>query len=409
MAMKVNTLLLLTPAAASIVTEHLSFFFLTELSTFDLVWDDDYLDYQMFSTISFASTCDWNSGSLLKTMAGDDPVDDDGHPYWGESESSNLLSYEESTCGETCKLLTDIFGGMPQTFSIYSPSDHTTVTTFWKHSSMCSFVAIGQDYDCKIVSPGGFFSNVPEGALPGVAWFLSFRGTFMWDVVNMRRNFMYNMVLISMCAQCAAGEGAYRNFIALRFALARSLANALGHIPPTQQPLLSVVGTSMGGQLAQLASLFLSVERSIISQNVHSLITHGAPRLGNAQLAAKVASGVDLPYINFIMYRDLTPHVPPMVFGFKSASKKMFWLYLEPWYEAKMEMGDHLDSYEGALRYKEFTGGDADKDFATSSFFYDLNDHLKYFVGIHHFTDLSACGGFEDKFFHNNRALRFYD
>jgi hypothetical protein len=164
----------------------------------------------------------------------------------------------------------------------------------------------------------------------------------------------------------------------------------------------------MGATLAQFASVYLSVENTAISQNVYALLTHGGPRVGNARLAASIASGVDVPYINFIMYRDLVPHTPARLFGFKHASRKLIQLYLEPSYEAELKQGDY-PPYEGRLRYKQYVGSDADDEFSSSLAFFTLSDHLKYYLSLDSTSDLAACGGLEDKFFLNRNAISMYN
>jgi hypothetical protein len=244
----------------------------------------------------------------------------------------------------------------------------------------------------------------------GISWFMSFRGTFTFDVVNMRRNNMITLVLTSLCSQCAASVGPYMNFVAMRFSIARALVGALPHIPAAEQPLLAIVGMSMGGQLAQFASVFFSVENSLVSQNVFALITHGSPRVGNEQFARQIMSGVDVPYINFVMYRDMVPHLPPMLFGFKHASRKIIWLFIMPSYTATIELqGSPPDEYASSLRFKELTGSSADDEFSSKLTFFDIGDHMHYFIGLADGPDMAACGGFEDKFFRNSRATRMFD
>jgi hypothetical protein len=242
----------------------------------------------------------------------------------------------------------------------------------------------------------------------GIDWFLSFRGTYLWDIVNMRRNNMIAMTLVSFCAQCAASEGPYRNFVALRFSIARTLIAAVSTMQGSGNSKLAIVGMSMGATLAQFATAWLSVERAILSQNVRALITHGAPRVGNYKLGKAIASGPDLPYINFIMYRDLVPHIPPKLFGYQHASVRMVWMFIEPWFEAKLALAENPDD-DGAIRYVEFAGNDADDELAQSLTFFDIADHMKYFMKLDSLTDLGACGGLGDKFFLNTAAIRMYD
>jgi hypothetical protein len=410
-----------TPVSAIWDAKVLSYFFLPQLEIFDLVWDDQTLNYQMFATISFASTCDWTPGSLLRTMGGTDPLDNEGVPQgWGNSDAddtADFTPYTETTCGGTCKLLTDYFDGrMPQAASIYSPSDHVSVTTFWKHSATCDKPVQGipsgflSENQCLIADAGSYFNLQDDAStvVGGIAWFLSFRGTYMWDIVNHRRNDMITMKLVSLCSLCAASDGPYRNFVSFRFSLVRVLSQALRHIPTTQQGNLAITGTSMGAQLALFASAFLSVEASLISQNVYSLITHGSPRVANKELARVIAAGVDVPYINFVMYRDPVPHFPPMAFGFRSASNHIVNMYVEPSFWAKAESGESLDS-RGAIRYREFLGDSGEESFVASLGFYALSDHLLYFMELDSAIDMAACGGLADTFFKNSNAIRLYD
>jgi hypothetical protein len=295
-------------------------------------------------------------------------------------------------------------GGMPRVHTTYSPSDHISVTTFSKQLTTCSQVN-NQPSNCVVEDSGSFFAT---SDLTGIAWFLSFRGSYMWDIVNMRRNTMTTLVLVSLCAQCAASEGPWRNFVSLRFAISRLVVKTRLDIIAANKEQLAITGTSMGGQMAQFATAFLSVERAIVSQNAFALVTHGSPRVANRQLARKINSGLDVPYVSFALYRDIAPHYPPLIFGFRSGSPKIMWLFIEPWFAAKKSMGDdpHLG---GALRYKEFAGNNADEEFAHQIAFMDIADHLKYFMKIDEIHDLAACGGMEDKFFLNTRAVSLFD
>jgi hypothetical protein len=388
MMVRAGVLLSLTPVSALLDSSVMdAVFFTREIAYFDSVWNEDFFDYKMLSTVSFAAACDWSAGSMLNTLA----------------ESSG--EYDETSCGETCKLLTNYFNGrLPQTFSLYSPSDHVTISTFWKYSSQCSTITVlGETIqDCSF-DAGTYFSE-------DLAWIMSFRGTFTFDVINMRRNNMIALNLVSLCTQCAASVGPYANFVSLRFSIARALLKAASHIPAHQRPLLGIVGMSMGGQLAQFTSIFLSVERALISQNVYALITHGSPRVGNSEIARQIASGVDVPYINFIMYRDLVPHLPPMVFGFKHASSSMYWLYVMNSYYARTKLqGSPPDEYASMLRYRVLSGSNADHELASSLAFYDIGDHMKYFIGLEESLDMAACGGMGDKYFLNTAAVRLYD
>jgi hypothetical protein len=359
----------------------LSLFILPQIDRFDTPWNDDYLNYGLVSTISFAAACDWADGSMLQEIV------------------ANNENYFDTTCGDTCKRLYEIFDGMPKVNSLYSPSDHISVVTMAKQTMNCP--SISSILDCKVSPSGSVFEEK-------LTWFLSFRGTYMYDVVNWRRNFMKSMVLVTICAQCAAAQGPYRNFVALRFQIARMILRTSTYVPAHQKEHLGIVGVSMGGQLGQLSAAWLGVERSILSQGVFSLMTHGSPRLANLQLAKEISSAGDIPYVAMVMYRDPIPHHPPMIYGYKSASRKIMWLYVEPWYYAARAQGETVD-YDGALRYKEFIGGEADEQLASQLAFYDVSDHLKYSLPLDDSSDLALCGGHADRFYLNTGAVNLYD
>jgi hypothetical protein len=375
-------LLFVTPVSALLDSSVLSLFFSPQILLFADTWDDSYINYQLFADVSFAATCDWTLSGYV----------------------AHVINPDDSSCGLTCKLLQkDFSGSMPAVRTAYSPSDHVTMTTFRKKESACD--SVGSILNCQIDKVGSFFTDQDAH---GVVWFLAFRGTFMWDVVNHRRNAMTTLVLVSICEQCAASDGPYRNFVALRFSVARLLLLTGTAVPSAQLDNLAVVGTSMGGQLAQFTVGFLSAERSIISQDVFALVTHGSPRVANRQLGRHINAGVDVPYVQFAYYRDLVPHLPPMVWGFRSASPKIMWIFVEPSFWIERSMGDE-PKVEKSLKYKEFVGDDADGEFAHQLAFYDTGDHMRYFAEIDEFVDLAACGGMEDKFFLNTFAMSLYD
>jgi hypothetical protein len=381
--------LFVTPVSAFLDAAALSLFFGPQAELFAEKWDSDYMNYQLFATVSFAATCDW---SRMK------------HGGYIRELTDNA---DSSSCGTACKLLKEDFGGhMPKVNYAFSATDHVTFSTFQKERSVCTTVDGTALTNCQIPDVGVFFED--DDNPYGIVWFLSFRGTFMWDVVNHRRNFMTTLALVPMCAQCAASDGPYRNFVALRFQITRILLKVGVSIDSFQRANLGIIGTSMGGMLAQFSTAFLSAERSLISQNVFSLLTHGSPRIGNRQFARLIRSGPDVPYMSIVMYRDLVPHFPPMLHGYESASTMIRLVYVEPWFWAMKDMGDAPD-IDNALFFKEFTGSQADEEFSLQFAFFDFADHVKYFMKIDEFGDLAACGGMEDKFFLNTRAIALYD
>merc|ERR1711865_1086420 len=133
--------------------------------------------------------------------------------------------------------------------------------------------------------------------------FLSFRGTYIWDVVNNRRNNVIAMTLTSLCDQCAVMQGSYKNFLALRFSIAKVLAGSESKVTGNSKTIM--LGMSMGATLATYAGVFLRVS---LSKDVNAIYTFGGNRAGNNKfrdICKKIGS------VLFIAYRDPVPHFPP--------------------------------------------------------------------------------------------------
>merc|ERR1712167_431220 len=74
---------------------------------------------------------------------------------------------------------------------------------------------------------------------------VAFRGTVFYDILNMRRNFLFKFAPSTLCPSCAIHQGFWRNFLALRPMLA---------VDTVKFKSPAFVGISMGAPLATLAS-----------------------------------------------------------------------------------------------------------------------------------------------------------
>merc|ERR1712054_450706 len=74
---------------------------------------------------------------------------------------------------------------------------------------------------------------------------ISFRGTVIFDTMNMRRNFLFKFAPTTMCPGCESHQGFWRNFLSLRPMLAVDVAQA-------DLPVFTEM--SMGAPLAVLAA-----------------------------------------------------------------------------------------------------------------------------------------------------------
>merc|ERR1719453_2858399 len=66
----------------------------------------------------------------------------------------------------------------------------------------------------------------------GTKVFVSFRGTQAFDVINNRRNLNFVFWPVTLCTDCEAHKGFWRNFISLR---------------PEIQPLIETMGAKISG------------------------------------------------------------------------------------------------------------------------------------------------------------------
>merc|ERR1712046_166661 len=115
-----------------------------------------------------------------------------------------------SSCGPICKTLLEQFGGPVQTAYRVNPMDHTQVVVFASNATA----------GIPLTGVGTYYTKI----------FVSFRGTQAFDVINNRRNLNFVFWPVTMCAECEAHKGFWRNFISLR---------------PEIQPLIDVMGARL--------------------------------------------------------------------------------------------------------------------------------------------------------------------
>ena len=81
---------------------------------------------------------------------------------------------------------------------------------------------------------------------------------------------------------------------------------------------LSITGHSSGGAVATL--LAFDIARGAVSgftaDSIQSVITFGSPRVGNEEFVA-AHSSFGLPSWRVTHYRDMVPHVPEEMMGYK--------------------------------------------------------------------------------------------
>jgi pimeloyl-ACP methyl ester carboxylesterase len=257
--------------------------------------------------------------------------------------------------------------------------------------------------------------------------FLTIRGTYVWDVVNNRRNTQVALHPTSICTTCAVHRGFWRNFVALKSIFAQVNSDIADTIDARKRERhgqkLAILGHSMGAVMAQLAMLYLQVvmEGDDTIEGVYAL---GSPRLGNMALATMMAvGGAYTPTINVIT--DPAPHFPSRMFGYRHA-EPIAMIFVDPVYWALVSAGEKpevlasgsqaqvydLDEVEkqkmNYLYHKMLTGADADYKFAVSSPYLSSATHLDYFTGLDA-EYLISCGGMADKFVFNNNAMSLFD
>merc|ERR1712227_579545 len=83
--------------------------------------------------------------------------------------------------------------------------------------------------------------------------FVSFRGTQAFDVINHRRNLNFVFWPVTLCSECEAHKGFWRNFISLR----PEIQELIEEVGETTSSFVTT-GMSMGSPLASLSAYHLS-------------------------------------------------------------------------------------------------------------------------------------------------------
>jgi len=339
--------------------------FTSPVLKFQTPWPGKKFKYETISTIAFISTCDFQKGTLATYMR------------------NSQMNIGKNTCGKSCIELTKAFNGVhPDFFAVYSSTDHVNM------------VALTSYDDINI-------HETQNGNFESANMFMSFRGTYVWDVVNTRRNAQQGLIPISLCSGCAAYSGMYKNFVALRFGMFTAYQKAEAKLKLNSlSPTVMLVGMSMGANMAVYSSVYLRV---VMSKDVRGVYLLGGPRSGNADLR-KFSSNIG-ETVSFANYRDPVPHFPPRALGWRHYSQNIKWLYMDPVYFALSQSGEEPE-YSKYMRYEQFDGNGADSKFAGSCSFYDISDH-SYFVGIED-TFMASCGGFADHYMKNVKGTGLF-
>jgi len=337
---------------------------LVHFNTFDKSWPAKDFKYQHLSTIAFVAVCDHSTNGLMKRMKTDN----------------------ENVCGSACILLKEAFSGnYPEAFSGYSQTDHV------------QYVALAS-WETHMVRKDSSNNFIDANI------FYSFRGSFAWDLVNKRRNSNAEMSYISLCDKCAGAKGHFKNFIALRYNILETLVKAENYLnkgPHQEYPKIMVIGMSMGGALATFAAIHM---HQVSTKNVVGTYTFGAPRSGNAALRDYMSLIEE--NVNFAVYRDPVPHLPPRFYGYRHAARELFVLYVDPLYHAREKRGDE-PTYSDYLYYIRFFSRDQEAKFSSLVNFFDVEDHQLYFMGVSH-DGIAECGGFADNYMQNVKGTALF-
>merc|ERR1711988_1132941 len=230
--------------------------------------------------------------------------------------------------------------------------------------------------------------------------FMAFRGTYMFDVINNRRNLHTAFSPVALCTDCLAHTGFWGNFKALRFSVQHLVATIGASVSGSSNAhaavKLVITGHSMGGSLATLASLFLTVRVLAMyagSDIVSGLYTFGTPRVGNHVMLANIRRSA-LVHFQVALSRDPIPHFPPRLFGYR-AGDTIFEVWVDPMYYVGFQTGEIDSNYGKYFLFRKYTGPNADSSFASSRTFFAMGDHMNYFVGLDD-ADFGACGGTAD-------------
>jgi hypothetical protein len=127
----------------------------------------------------------------------------------------------------------------------------------------------------------------------------------------------------------AVHAGFYRNVRATRFEVIAALMRALDRrsvldddrgspMPPMEKPMttLYLTGHSLGGAMAALMAVMLSVEPDYIERFApifKGASTYGAPMVGSPEFANACAAStfLDRNVVRYVYRKDLVPHLPP--------------------------------------------------------------------------------------------------
>lgn len=345
--------------------------FLVTFTAFDKTWDAHHLKYGLFSNAVRAAHCD---GAFLKY-----------------SMSDRFQADYLTTCGEICTELQEQFAGPVPTAFRVNPMDHTQVIVFASNAT-----------------GGTPITGVSAG--PKVQVFVSFRGTQFWDVINNRRNLYFQFWPVTLCGNCEAHKGFWRNFVSLRPEIQPSITEVAASIPGMSETSCNVLttGMSMGAPLASLAGYHLKK----MGHDPKGIITFGSPRVGNLELAKAIASTVSL-ITGFAYLRDPVPHVPPRMVGFRSAQTDLFHIAIEPTAWVKAELGEKYDFSSYVLYSATYTNTVAnawagDKEFAGATYSYQFADHFGYFSPATQAFHMDACGTTSESFVKNDKATELF-
>jgi hypothetical protein len=347
--------------------------FLSTYTSFSKVWTPDHLRYGLMSSIVNAVHCD---GDFMKYNMLD-----------------RFKSDLKTECGPICTTLMNQFGGPVETVFRVNPMDHTQVVVFASNATAGIPITGVGTYPTKL--------------------FVAFRGTQAFDVINNRRNFNFVFWPVTLCTDCEAHKGFWRNFISLRpeiSTLIDELGGKLAAIDGASTTFLTT-GMSMGAPLASLTAYHLSN----LGHTPMGVVTFGSPRVGNLKLAESIAgsfseSGVGT--IGMAYMRDPVPHVPPRVLGYRSAQGLLFHISMDPAANILTQgMGEEID-LDSYIRYSNSytsttnNGWQGDKEFAGSTYTFKLSDHLAYFASMR--VEMYSCGMMSEDFIKNDKATELF-
>lgn len=218
----------------------------------------------------------------------------------------------------------------------YAYSDAETVAMMLARMGLVDnhCLRVEMSVDAMFIRSTAFLIQSRDGSVV----ILAFRGTAPTDLVNWlidadvhpdRIAFPFPRTEAADADTYAVHAGFYRNVRATRFAVVAALRRALEGrsvldddegtpMEPMARPMttLYLTGHSLGGAMAALMAVMLSVEKEYVElfePVFKGAYTFGAPMVGSPAFAAACAANefLDRNVLRYVYRKDLVPHLPP--------------------------------------------------------------------------------------------------